>query len=186
MDPRGVDPATGLFRSRRRTRRHRARLDRPGHRRGPGIITVFPRLHDRRSMTSDPDPHTTAILVPIGALGMGVRASDVAAGLAAGAHAIACDAGSSDSGPAYLATGLAKYSRDAVKTDLAILMRAQASTGIPLLIGSCGTSGSDARSTGRTASRARSRPRRGSPRASRCSTASSRPPPWRGARGPGA
>ncbi|HSU24242.1 MAG TPA: acyclic terpene utilization AtuA family protein [Variovorax sp.] len=95
-------------------------------------------------MTSDPDPHTTAILVPIGALGMGVRASDVAAGLAAGAHAIACDAGSTDSGPAYLATGLAKYSRDAVKTDLAILMRAQASAGIPLLIGSCGTSGSDA------------------------------------------
>jgi hypothetical protein len=87
---------------------------------------------------------TTNILVPIGALGMGVRESDVAAGIAAGAHAIACDAGSTDSGPAYLATGLAKYSRDAVKTDLAILMRAQAAAGIPLLIGSCGTSGSDA------------------------------------------
>ena len=86
----------------------------------------------------------TNILVPIGALGMGVRQSDVDAGLAAGAHAIACDAGSTDSGPAYLATGLAKYSRDAVKTDLAILMRAQAAAGIPLLIGSCGTSGSDA------------------------------------------
>lgn len=86
---------------------------------------------------------TVNILVPVGALGAGVRESDVANGLAAGAHAIACDAGSTDSGPAYLATGKSKYSRDAVKTDLAILMRAQAQAGIPLLIGSCGTSGCD-------------------------------------------
>ncbi|MEJ8848850.1 acyclic terpene utilization AtuA family protein [Variovorax rhizosphaerae] len=87
---------------------------------------------------------TINVLVPTGALGAGVRESDVAAGIAAGAHAIACDAGSTDSGPAYLATGKPKYSRAAVKTDLTILMRAQASTGIPLLIGSCGTSGCDA------------------------------------------
>ncbi|MGJ7506225.1 acyclic terpene utilization AtuA family protein [Variovorax sp. GT1P44] len=87
---------------------------------------------------------TVNVLVPTGALGAGVRESDVAAGLAAGAHAIACDAGSTDSGPAYLATGRAKYSRDAVKTDLAILMRAQARSGLPLLVGSCGTSGCDA------------------------------------------
>jgi hypothetical protein len=90
------------------------------------------RLHD-----------TINVIVPTGALGAGVRESDVAAGLAAGAHAIACDAGSTDSGPAYLATGRPKYSRDAVKTDLAILMRAQARSGLPLLIGSCGTSGCD-------------------------------------------
>lgn len=88
--------------------------------------------------------NTVNVLVPTGALGAGVRESDVAAGLAAGAHAIACDAGSTDSGPAYLATGRPKYSRDAVKTDLAILMRAQARSGLPLLIGSCGTSGCDA------------------------------------------
>lgn len=88
-------------------------------------------------------PDTVNVLVPTGALGAGVREADVTAGLAAGAHAIACDAGSTDSGPAYLATGKAKYSRDAVKTDLAILMRAQARSGLPLLIGSCGTSGGD-------------------------------------------
>lgn len=86
---------------------------------------------------------TINVLVPTGALGAGVRESDVATGLARGAHAIACDAGSTDSGPAYLASGRPKYSRDAVKTDLRILMRAQARAGIPLLIGSCGTSGSD-------------------------------------------
>ncbi|MGA0604168.1 acyclic terpene utilization AtuA family protein [Caulobacter sp. KR2-114] len=87
---------------------------------------------------------TVNVVVPVGALGTGVRARDVAAGIAAGAHAIACDAGSTDSGPAYLATGRSKYSRDAVKHDLRILMRAQAEAGIPLLIGSCGTSGCDA------------------------------------------
>ncbi len=86
---------------------------------------------------------TVNVLVPCGALGIGVKEADVFAGLE-GTHAIACDAGSTDSGPAYLATGVAKYSRDSVKHDLAILMRAQAQAGIPLLIGSCGTSGSDA------------------------------------------
>lgn len=87
--------------------------------------------------------NTIDIMVPTGALGAGVRPRDVAAGLAAGAHAIACDAGSTDSGPAYLATGRPKYSRAAVKSDLIVLMRAQAEAGIPLLIGSCGTSGCD-------------------------------------------
>ncbi|MEI7429039.1 MAG: acyclic terpene utilization AtuA family protein [Betaproteobacteria bacterium] len=82
------------------------------------------------------------ILVPVGALGLGVKESDVFARVGE-AHAIACDAGSTDSGPAYLATGKAKYSRDSIKHDLSILMRAQASAGIPLLIGSCGTSGCD-------------------------------------------
>jgi len=87
---------------------------------------------------------TINVIVPTGALGVGVRESDLEAGLAAGAHAIACDAGSTDSGPAYLATGRPKYSRAAVKADLRILMKAQARGRIPLLIGSCGTSGSDA------------------------------------------
>lgn len=86
---------------------------------------------------------TVNILVPVGALGGGVREQDIAAGIAAGAHGIALDAGSTDSGPAYLATGRSKYGRDAVKSDLAILMREQARAKIPLLIGSCGTSGCD-------------------------------------------
>ncbi|WP_354683055.1 acyclic terpene utilization AtuA family protein [Cupriavidus necator] len=85
----------------------------------------------------------TTVLVPIGALGLGIDEGDVERGIAVGADVIACDAGSTDSGPAYLATGVAKYSRAAVKTDLAILMRARERAGIPLLIGSCGTSGCD-------------------------------------------
>lgn len=86
---------------------------------------------------------TVNIFVPTGALGVGMKSSDVAAGIAAGAHAIACDAGSTDSGPAYLATGRCKYSRAAIKSELQILMKAQAGAQIPLLIGSCGTSGCD-------------------------------------------
>ena len=85
----------------------------------------------------------TNVLVPIGALGLGVDEGDVARGVAAGAHVIACDAGSTDSGPAYLATGVSKYSHAAIKADLRILMRARHAAGIPLLIGSCGTSGCD-------------------------------------------
>ncbi len=80
----------------------------------------------------------TRILVPAGALGAGVRADEVAAGMALSPHAIAVDAGSTDSGPAYLASGKSKYSREAVKRDLAILMRARREAGILLLIGSCG------------------------------------------------
>ena len=47
----------------------------------------------------------TRVLVPTGALGSGVRADEVEAGLTLAPHAIALDAGSTDSGPAYLATG---------------------------------------------------------------------------------
>lgn len=85
----------------------------------------------------------TRILVPAGALGSGVRADELESGLVLNPHAIALDAGSTDSGPAYLASGKSKYSRQAVKRDLGLLMAARHKAGIPLLIGSCGTSGCD-------------------------------------------
>lgn len=93
--------------------------------------------------SQEPSPGETRIIVPTGALGGGVRADEVEAGLALAPHAIALDAGSTDSGPAYLATGKSKYSRQSVKRDLWVLMAARAKAGIPLLIGSCGTSGCD-------------------------------------------
>jgi hypothetical protein len=83
------------------------------------------------------------VIVPVGSLGTGVNEDHLRLGVAAGAHAIALDAGSTDSGAAYLATGRSKYGRDAVKRDLSILMRVQAQARIPLLIGSCGQSGCD-------------------------------------------
>ncbi|MGA0599271.1 acyclic terpene utilization AtuA family protein [Caulobacter sp. KR2-114] len=84
-----------------------------------------------------------AVLVPTGALGAGVRMEHVERGLALGAVAIAADAGSTDSGPSYLARGVSKWPREAVKRDLEVLMTAAAKAGVPLLVGSCGTSGSD-------------------------------------------
>lgn len=89
-------------------------------------------------------PGGAIVVVPTGALGAGIRAEHVAAGLAKGAHAIACDAGSTDSGPSYLARGVSKWAREAVKRDLEVLMIAQAAAGVPLLVGTCGTSGADA------------------------------------------
>ena len=85
----------------------------------------------------------TRILVPAGVLGAGVRADEIDAGLALQPHAIALDAGSTDSGPAYLASGKSKYSPQSIHRDLALLMDARARAAIPLLIGSCGTSGCD-------------------------------------------
>jgi hypothetical protein len=88
-------------------------------------------------------PGAVSVLVPVGSLGAGVREEEVQYGLQAGADVIASDAGSTDSGAAYLALGISKYSREAVKRDLEILMAAQAEAKIPLLIGSCGQSGCD-------------------------------------------
>jgi hypothetical protein len=86
---------------------------------------------------------TVNVLVPVGSLGAGVREREVAYGIAQGAHVIACDAGSTDSGAAYLAKGMSKNNRDAVKRDLLILMKAQAKAGIPIVVGTCGQAGGD-------------------------------------------
>ncbi|MES2898882.1 MAG: acyclic terpene utilization AtuA family protein [Pseudomonadota bacterium] len=59
-------------------------------------------------------------------------------------HVIACDAGSTDSGPASLGSGKPKLSREACKRDLRLLLLARDELQVPLIIGSCGTSGSDA------------------------------------------
>ncbi len=85
----------------------------------------------------------TRVIVPTGMLGAGVSASQVAYGVARGARAIACDSGSTDSGPSYLARGVSKMNREAVKRDLSVLMQSAADAGIPLLVGSCGTAGTD-------------------------------------------
>ena len=66
-----------------------------------------------------------------------------ARGIGLGVDAIACDAGSTDSGPSYLARGVSKVSRESIKADLAVLMPAAARAGVPLLIGSRGTAGTD-------------------------------------------
>ncbi|MEV0382704.1 acyclic terpene utilization AtuA family protein [Nonomuraea sp. NPDC050643] len=56
---------------------------------------------------------------------------------------IALDAGSTDSGAAYLATGTSKNDRGSVKKDLELLMGARQKANIPLLIGTSGQAGGD-------------------------------------------
>jgi Acyclic terpene utilisation family protein AtuA len=89
-------------------------------------------------------PGEIKIIVPTGMLGGGVRRDHVRYGIARGAHAIAADSGSTDSGPSYLARGVSKTNRESVKNDLEVLMGEANKAGIPLLVGTCGTSGTDA------------------------------------------
>lgn len=77
-------------------------------------------------------------------LGGGVSEAELLRGIDMEPDVIAVDAGSTDSGPHYLGTGTSKSSRAAVARDLKLLMEARARLGIPLLVGSCGTSGTDA------------------------------------------
>lgn len=85
-----------------------------------------------------------SIIVPTGMLGGGVSRTQIQYGISRGASAIAVDSGSTDSGPAYLARGESKMNRESIKRDLQIMMAEAHAARIPLLVGSCGTSGTDA------------------------------------------
>src|SRR5580692_11932835 len=93
---------------------------------------------------ADRAPGDVTVLVPTGMLGAGVRREHIRYGIAAGVDAIAADSGSTDSGPSYLARGVSKMNRESLKRDLEILMDEAHRAKIPLLVGTCGTSGTDA------------------------------------------
>jgi hypothetical protein len=86
---------------------------------------------------------SVGILVPSGMLGAGFSAETISRGISLGADVIAVDGGSTDSGPYYLGAGEAKTTERAVSRDLRLLLAAASSAGIPLIVGSCGTSGTD-------------------------------------------
>src|SRR5215467_13645973 len=79
-----------------------------------------------------------------GMLGSGFRAESLDKAISHGARMIGCDAGSTDPGPGPLATGVCMFSKAAVKRDTEIMMTRAVKAGIPLVVGSSGTSGSDA------------------------------------------
>lgn len=83
------------------------------------------------------------VLAPTGVIGAGFKVSSLERGISLKPHVIACDAGSTDSGPAALGSGKPKLSRDACKRDLRLLLLARQTLDVPLIIGSCGTSGRD-------------------------------------------
>lgn len=88
--------------------------------------------------------HACRVLVPSGVLGSGCPQEAFDRGLSLKPDAIAVDGGSTDSGPYYLGAAVSKMTRKATKRDLRQAMIGRAKLGIPLLIGSCGTSGTDA------------------------------------------
>jgi len=90
------------------------------------------------------DHNCIRILSPTGVLGAGYKLSSLERGLALKPHVIACNAGSTDSGPAYLGGGILKQSYEAVKRDLRHLLLGREKLKVPLIIGSCSTSGRDA------------------------------------------
>ncbi|WP_413100062.1 acyclic terpene utilization AtuA family protein [Streptomyces sp. Inha503] len=83
------------------------------------------------------------VLAPTGMLGAGFPEATIDRGLALGADVISVDGGSTDSGPYYLGASQPKTTRAAVARDLRVLLKAAAGSGIPLIVGSCGTSGTD-------------------------------------------
>ena len=83
------------------------------------------------------------VLSATGCCGSGFKESSFEAGLAMDPHFIGSDCGSTDPGPFSLGTGKTAFSRDAMKRDLGIMMKAARRTGIPLLMGSAGTAGGE-------------------------------------------
>lgn len=93
--------------------------------------------------TTVPGREPVRIYVPEGSLGVGIFPEEIDYALARHPQAIALDAGSTDSGAAYLATGKSKNDRGSVKRDLELIMGAQQKAGIPILIGTSGQAGGD-------------------------------------------
>lgn len=84
------------------------------------------------------------IIVPAGMLGAGFTEAAVRRGIELGGDAIAIDGGSTDSGPAYLGRAMPKMPPEAIAADLRVMITQGIPAGIPVIVGSAGTSGTDA------------------------------------------
>lgn len=78
-----------------------------------------------------------------GLLGYGFPAESLKEGMKRSPHFIGVDAGSSDPGPYYLGSGKSLTKKLQVKRDLSLAIEASLAAGIPLVIGSAGTSGGE-------------------------------------------
>jgi hypothetical protein len=76
-------------------------------------------------------------------LGGGFAPATVTRGIELGADVIAVDGGSTDSGPHYLGSGTHKNTDEATVRDLRALIGPALNAGIPLIVGSSGTSGTN-------------------------------------------
>lgn len=86
------------------------------------------------------------VVAATGMLGSGFLESSFARSIDLKPDVIACDAGSSDGGPAYLGTGAPYFSKEATKRDLRLMLlgRQRAGRDVPMIVGSCGFAGGDA------------------------------------------
>ena len=75
------------------------------------------------------------ILAPCGMLGYGIPERSLVEGMKRQPDVIGVDAGSTDPGPYYLGAGKSFTDRVAYKRDLALVLAAAKSAGIPLLVG---------------------------------------------------
>lgn len=75
------------------------------------------------------------------ALGLGFSYKGFQAGLALEPHAIACDAGSSDYGPAFLGSGKVQKPAAAIEREFTTLLQGAHHLGVPFLTGSVGGAG---------------------------------------------
>ena len=91
-----------------------------------------------------PSVDEVRVLVPAGYVGAGFPEATVYRARELRADVIAIDGGSTDSGPHYLGTATAKSARNAVARDLRHILLAARDAEIPVIVGSCGTSGTDA------------------------------------------
>ena len=85
----------------------------------------------------------TRVLVPSGVLGLGFDPEALQAGLSRDPDIISIDGGSTDSGPYYLGTGSSKYSLSSTLAEWSQLVESATSRGVPLVLGSAGTCGTD-------------------------------------------
>ena len=81
------------------------------------------------------------VLSPTAILGYGFPEKSFHRGMGKCPHLLAVDAGSTDPGPYYLGSGKSFTSRQAVKRDLSIILKAAVDTSIPCIIGSAGGCG---------------------------------------------
>lgn len=83
------------------------------------------------------------ILAAEGMLGSSFDEKGFMAAMEQNPDIIGCDSGTTDSGPFYLGAGKARMNEKAVKRDLTIMIREGIKHGIPVLVGSAGTSGAN-------------------------------------------
>lgn len=83
------------------------------------------------------------VLSPVSILGYGIPTESLRNGVARQPHVIGVDAGSTDMGAYFLATGHPYMNRSAVKRDARLLLEAQRDTGAVLIMGSVGGAGSN-------------------------------------------